>query len=105
MNCKLILAKTDDEEEADKLAEFLLDKRLALYVDVIETKTYIKPHIGSVEKQREYMLIIKTSSELVKEAKKKILHRIPFEKGDLVILDTAEESTRIDLLLSKLKSK
>ena len=104
MNCKLILAKTNDEEEADKLAEFLLNKKLALYIDVIETKTYIKQSIGSIEKQTEYLLIIKTSPELVKEAKKKILHRIPFEKGDLIILDTSGESTRIDLLLSKLKS-
>ena len=102
MDCSIILIKTEDMESADKLAEILLKKNLVLYVDAIETNSYSKTSVGTVEKQDEFMLIAKTSQKKISEAKQCILHHITFEKGDLVIVDAADKSTRIDLLLSKL---
>jgi len=102
MICKIIFANLKEEEKADRLAEMLLKKKLALYVDVIKTKSYRMTDIGKVEKEKEYLLIAKTNSNLVKEAKKEILCHIPYEKGDMILLDASDKATRMDLLLSKL---
>ena len=102
MICKIIFANLKEEDNADKLAVLLLEKKLVLYVDVIKTKSYTRTDSGKVEKENEYLLIAKTNINLVKEAKKQILCRIPYEKGDMILLDASDKATRMDLLLSKL---
>ena len=65
MDCSIILIKTEDMESADKLAEILLKKNMVLYVDAIETNSYSKTSVGTVEKQDEVMLIAKTSQKII----------------------------------------
>ncbi|OYT34837.1 MAG: hypothetical protein B6U87_01320 [Candidatus Aenigmarchaeota archaeon ex4484_52] len=102
MPCKIIFAKIDTQDKASQIAKDMLKKNLALFIDIIETKTYLKTMGNVIKDKKEYLLIAKTNSSLIGKAKKHLLKHISFERCDLVIFDTSDMSARLDMLLEKL---
>jgi periplasmic divalent cation tolerance protein len=60
---KLVLTTAGSEEEARKISHALLDRKLAACVNIVPQIESIYRWQGKVESAREWLLLIKTTSE------------------------------------------
>jgi periplasmic divalent cation tolerance protein len=83
---RIVLTTLTDEQQAEKFAAALVDRRLAACVNIVGPIRSIYRWKGSVEREREFLLIIKTTSEQASrlEAAFKELH--PYELPERVEL-------------------
>ena len=99
----VILTTVGTEEEANKLAVELIDRRLAACVNITRGVTSVFRWQGEIQRDSEYLLIIKTVDELFGETSDAIreLHSyecpeilaLPARPGDIRFLDWLQEST------------
>ena len=83
----LILTTMPDDDRADTLARTLVDERLAACVNVLAPMVSTYRWKGSVERDAERPIVIKTSRDRVAEleARLRVLH--PYELPEFVVLD------------------
>jgi periplasmic divalent cation tolerance protein len=83
----LILTTMPDDDRVDTLARMLVDERLAACVNVHGPMTSTYRWMGSVEREAERQVVIKTTRARLKdlEARLRTLH--PYELPELVVLD------------------
>jgi periplasmic divalent cation tolerance protein len=60
---RIVLTTLNDEQQAEKFAEQLLNRRLAACVNLVGPIRSIYRWKGRVERESEFLLIIKTTSE------------------------------------------
>ena len=109
----VILTTAGNDEQAFKIANELVNKKLAACVNIVPTIHSVYRWKGKVWKDTEQLLIIKTSSHLFSKVKSKIkaIHTyelpeiiaIPVEKADENVLKWIEESTLENVIVSKKK--
>ena len=60
---RIVLSTVGSEEEARKIAHHLVEQQLAACVNIVPKIESVYRWQGKVESNREYLLLIKTSSE------------------------------------------
>jgi len=83
---RIVLTTLSDEQQASEFADALVEQRLAACVNIIGPIRSIYRWKGRVEREREFLLVIKTTSEQAArlEATFKELH--PYELPERVEL-------------------
>ncbi len=83
---RIVLTTVGDEQVAEKLASELVERRLAACVNLVGPMRSVYRWQGKTERDREYLLIIKTTAEKASrlEAAFKELH--PYELPEQVEL-------------------
>ncbi len=99
---KLVLTTSGSQEEARKIARALVERRLAACVNLVGPMESVYRWKGKVETAGEWLLIIKTSAEVIERVRKTIkeLHsyelpeciELPIEGGSAEYLQWIGES-------------
>ncbi len=79
-----VLTTTETKEDAEKIAETLVDKRMAGCVQIIGPITSVYRWKGKVEKAEEWLCQIKTKGELYGEVEETILRMHTYETPEIV---------------------
>jgi periplasmic divalent cation tolerance protein len=81
-----VLTTTETKETSEKIAETLVDKRMAGCVQIIGPITSIYRWKGKIEKAEEWLCQIKTKRELYGEVEETILQIHTYETPEIVSL-------------------
>ena len=79
-----VLTTTDAKNQAEKIAETLVDKRIAGCVQIIGPVTSIYRWKGKTEKAEEWLCLIKTKAELYSEVEKTIEQIHTYETPEII---------------------
>ena len=79
-----VLTTTETKDDAEKIAETLVDKRMAGCVQIIGPITSIYRWKGKIEKAEEWLCQIKTKRELYNEVEETILKTHTYEMPEIV---------------------
>jgi periplasmic divalent cation tolerance protein len=79
-----VLTTTETKETSEKIAETLVDKRMAGCVQIIGPITSIYRWKGKIEKAKERLCQIKTKRELYSEVEETILQMHTYEMPEIV---------------------
>lgn len=104
---RVVLSTAGSEEEARKIAHHLVEQQLAACVNIVPRIESVYRWQGKVESNREYLLLIKTSSEKFPQVSEAIreLHSydlpeciaLAVEDGSSAYLQWLEESLAQDI--------
>ena len=85
----MVLTTFDSKEEADKVIEILLEKRLVSCCQLsnITSNYHWK---GKIERSDEYLVQMKSKKSLYKEIEETILENHSYETPQLIAIDIAE---------------
>lgn len=84
----LVLTAVGDREEAGRLAELLVSRRLAACVQVAAIASWYRWQ-GQVTKDSEYLLLIKTAAPLYDQVEAAIVENHTYELPEIVRLPIA----------------
>src|SRR5580693_7049514 len=103
---RIVLTTAGSEEEAGKIARYLVERQLAACVNIVPQVTSIYRWQGKVEEAREWLLIVKTTAGAFGEVRETIagLHSyevpecicVAIEDGAPGYLEWIGESVRIE---------
>ena len=95
---------TESREDAEKIAEDVLEKRLAACVQIIGPITSLYRWKGKMEKEREWLCVMKTRAALYDSLEKAIKGLHPYEEPEILALPvTAGSRGYLDWLDKELK--
>ena len=80
----MIITTTETEEEAEKIAEKLVSKKLAACVQITPSIKSVYRWQGKVEKSKEQLLFIKTKTGLFEKVEKAIKENHSYEVPEIV---------------------
>lgn len=90
---RIVLSTAGSEEEARKIAHHLVEQRLAACVNIVPRIESVYRWEGKVESNREYLLLIKTSSALFPEVRDAILELHSYELPECVEIAVEDGSS------------
>ena len=90
---RIVLSTAGSEEEARKIAHHLVEQRLAACVNIVPRIESIYRWEGKVESNREYLLLIKTSSTMFPEVRDAILELHSYEIPECVAIAVEDGSS------------
>ena len=90
---RIVLSTAGSEDEARKIAHHLVEQRLAACVNIIPRIESVYRWEGKVESNREYLLLIKTSSAMFPEVRDAILELHSYELPECVELAVEDGSS------------
>jgi periplasmic divalent cation tolerance protein len=103
---RIVLTTTGSADEAERIATALVEAQLAACVNIVSPIKSVYRWKGSVQKEREWLLLIKTTSSAFENVSEKIseLHsydlpeciQIPVEAGSAEYLDWIRENVKDD---------
>ena len=82
----VILSTCETEADARRIAEHLVERRLAACVNIMPGVTSVYRWKGAVESASEWMLVIKSRSDLVAAIEREFDVVHPYEVPELVVL-------------------
>ena len=88
----VVLVTCGSEEEATKIANSLVEERLAACVNIISPVRSIYRWEGKIWDEKEWMLIIKTQKKRFEELEKKIKSLHSYAVPEIVVLPIVEGS-------------
>src|SRR2546427_2447963 len=89
----LVLSTAGSESEARKIAQALVERRLAACVNIVPRIHSVYRWQGKVERDKEQLLLIKTVEERVQQLKDALFAAHPYEVPEFVVIsidDVAE---------------
>ena len=89
----VVFVTCGSEEEAAKIANSLVDERLAACVNIISPVRSIYRWEGKIWNEREWLLIIKTQMRRFEELEKKVKSLHSYSVPEIVALPMVEGST------------
>ncbi|MFZ0804810.1 MAG: divalent-cation tolerance protein CutA [Candidatus Sulfotelmatobacter sp.] len=89
---QIVFSTTGSEEEARKIAQYLVEQRLAACVNLVPHITSIYQWQGKIEEGREWLLLIKTSAEMFGRVQAAICELHSYELPECIAVDIAEAS-------------
>lgn len=92
-NKRIVLSTAGSEDEARKIAHHLVEQRLAACVNIIPRIESVYRWEGKVESNREYLLLIKTSSTMFPEVRDAILELHSYELPECVEIAVEDGSS------------
>jgi periplasmic divalent cation tolerance protein len=81
----IVLTTCAKSEDADKLAQALVEKRLAACVNVVSGVKSFYRWQGKIENDAEFLLIVKTARGLVDQLRQELEKLHPYELPELVV--------------------
>jgi periplasmic divalent cation tolerance protein len=86
----VLLSTVATREDAERIAQALVERRLAACVNVVPGVVSVYRWKGKVEKEGELLLVIKTRGERLADLKAALLAGLhPYEVPELVVLPVA----------------
>ena len=89
---RIVLSTTGSEEEARKLARYLVEHQLAACVNIIPQIESIYRWQGKVESSQEWLLLIKTTAERFPAVRDAIRELHSYELPECVVLSIEDGS-------------
>ncbi len=89
----IILTTCPDEEFAEEFARKLVDMKLAACVNILPAMTSIYRWEGSITKESEHQLLIKTASSNFASIEKLLQTEHPYELAELLMIPVLSGST------------
>jgi periplasmic divalent cation tolerance protein len=86
-NARIVLTTAGSHEEARKLAQALVERRLAACVNIVPRIESVYRWQGKVESAEEWLLIIKTQTEAFERVRDAIKELHSYELPECVMLD------------------
>lgn len=86
----VILSTAGSEEEASKIAEHLVNNRLAACVNIIPSITSIYRWKGEMNRDHEILMIIKTDASRLEEIKTAVRSLHSYETPELIAIPVQE---------------
>ena len=103
-NVQILLSTVESAQTAEKIASTVVEERLAACVNVLPGVSSYFRWEGEIQREQEFMLILKTSTDRLRELIERIetLHpyevpeivSVPVEEGHQPFLDWVERETR-----------
>lgn len=87
MEAKIVLSTCSGEDEARRLADILVQERLAACVNIISGVESVYQWQGRIVKDAEKLLVIKTAAARLPELKKRLHELHSYEVPEFVVLD------------------
>ena len=86
----VLLSTVATRDDAERIAQALVERRLAACVNVVPGVVSVYRWKGKVEKEGELLLVIKTRGERLEDLKSALLAGLhPYEVPELVVLPVA----------------
>jgi len=99
-----VVTAVGNEEEAEKISQMVVEKRLAGCAQVIGPITSLYRWKGKIEKDKEWLCLIKTRTDLYQELESTIRKVHSYENPEILAVPIINGSKRyIDWLESELK--
>ncbi len=89
----IVLTTTPTSEEAESLANGLVESRLAACVQIVPKMTSVYEWEGKIERSDEHLLLIKTLPEKYEVVEKFILDHHSYETPEIVAIDAEKVSS------------
>jgi len=89
---RIVLTTAGSEEEAQKIARHLLERRVAACVNIVPQVTSIYRWQGKVEEAREWLLIVKTIAAAFGQVREVIAELHSYELPECVCLKIEDGS-------------
>lgn len=85
----LVLSTVANAEEGERLAQALVERRVAACVNVLAGVTSFYRWEGKVQKDEERLLLIKTRTDRFDELRTALVELHPYEVPEVIALDVA----------------
>ncbi|NQU67696.1 MAG: divalent-cation tolerance protein CutA [Candidatus Marinimicrobia bacterium] len=87
-NIKIVMTTTSEKHIAEALARDLVKKRFSPCVQIIDNMTSIYEWEGEIENTSEVLVIIKTTSEKLKQVNQLILEKHNYDVPEIIQIDS-----------------
>jgi periplasmic divalent cation tolerance protein len=91
-NARIILTTAGSQEEADKIAHALVERRLAACVNIVPQIGSVYRWQGKVETATEWLLLIKTQAALYQRVRDAVKELHSYDLPECVMLDVTAGS-------------
>jgi len=91
-NARIILTTAGSQEEAGKIARLLVERRLAACVNIVPRIESVYRWQGKVESATEWLLLIKTQTELFERVRDAVKELHSYDLPECVMLEVAAGS-------------
>ena len=91
-NARIMLTTAGSQEEARKIAQTLVDRRLAACVNIVSQIESIYRWQGKVESATEWLLVIKTQADLFERIRDAIKELHSYDLPECVMLEISAGS-------------
>ncbi|HLW54438.1 MAG TPA: divalent-cation tolerance protein CutA [Candidatus Angelobacter sp.] len=89
-NARIVLTTAGSAEEARKLAQALVERRLAACVNIVPNIESVFRWQGQVESASEWLLIIKTQAEIFERVRTAISELHSYELPECILLTVSD---------------
>ena len=86
----VVFSTAPDAEVAQRIGTALVEERLAACVNVLEGITSIYGWKGSVQREREVLMVMKTTSDIVDRLRARLVEQHPYEVPEVLALDVSD---------------
>jgi periplasmic divalent cation tolerance protein len=91
-NARIVLTTAGSQEEARKIANALVERRLAACVNIVSHVESIYRWQGKIETAEEWLLLIKTQAELFDRVRNAVKELHSYDLPECVMLEVAAGS-------------
>jgi periplasmic divalent cation tolerance protein len=91
-NARIVLTTTGSQEEGRKIAQALVDRRLAACVNIVPQIESVYRWQGKVETAKEWLLLIKTQADLFERVRDAVKELHSYDLPEFVMLEVAAGS-------------
>ena len=100
----IILCTINDIDKAKEISKSLLEKHLIACSNIVQNITSLYHWEGKICEDKEYLMILKSRSDLFEEVKSHIADLHPYEVPEIISLEIADGSkSYLDWLNTELK--
>lgn len=86
---RIAITTVGSEEEAGRIAQALVEERLAACVQILPAIQSIYRWKGAIQNEREWLLVIKTMSARIAEVERRVGQLHSYEVPEFVVLEVA----------------
>jgi periplasmic divalent cation tolerance protein len=93
-NARIAMTSVGSEEEGARIAEVLIEEKLAACVQILPAMQSVYRWQGVVRKDREWLLLMKTTAERTAAVEQRLRELHSYEVPEFLVLEVTEASHR-----------